>query len=222
MAKVDGRPFLEFLLRQLHRYGFERGILAVGYQRDAIHSHFGNCAFGLHLDYSEESCPLGTGGALRNAADLIESDSVLVMNGDSYTDVDLSAFLDDYWRAKADASVVVVPADGRNDCGFILMNQEGKVESFDEKQAPLHASYVNAGIYMLPQQMLREVPAEGRGVSLERELIPRWLRQGRYIKGFLSSGRCVDIGTPERYRNAQSVLASVESDACLSHLETQL
>src|SRR5271169_1384583 len=86
MADVAGRPFLELLLRQLGRHGFERAILAVGYQKDVIHSHFGEQAFGLHLAYSIETCPLGTGGALRNAADMIESDNVLVMNGDSYTD----------------------------------------------------------------------------------------------------------------------------------------
>ena len=89
MAAVAGRPFLELLLRQLRRHGFERVILAVGYQRDMIYSHFGESAFGLRLAYSVESSPLGTGGAVRNAADLVESESVLIMNGDSYTDADL-------------------------------------------------------------------------------------------------------------------------------------
>src|SRR5262245_4985053 len=85
MADVAGRPFLELLLRQLRRHGFERAILAVGYQKHVIHSHFGGRAFGLHLAYSAESHPLGTGGALRNAAQLVRSESALIMNGDSYT-----------------------------------------------------------------------------------------------------------------------------------------
>ena len=100
MASVAGRPFLELLLRQLRRHGFERAILAVGYRKDVIQSHFGERAFGLHLAYSVESSPLGTGGALRNAADLIESDSVLIMNGDSYTDADLSEFVADLPRSE--------------------------------------------------------------------------------------------------------------------------
>ena len=103
MADVAGRPFLELLLRQLRRHGFERAILAVGYQKDMIYSHFGERAFGLDLAYSVESCPLGTGGALRNAADLIESENVLIMNGDSYTDADLGEFVVDHREAKADA-----------------------------------------------------------------------------------------------------------------------
>jgi mannose-1-phosphate guanylyltransferase len=214
MAAVAGRPFLEVLFRQLARYGFNRAILAVGYQKEAIQSYFGSCAFGLQLIYSPEEHPLGTGGALRNAADKINSHSVLVMNGDSYTNVDFTQFLDHYRATAADASVVVVPADGRRDCGFVLLDGDGQVKSFDEKQAPADASYVNAGIYLLSQQMLLDIPA-GEAVSLERELLPRWLREGKKIKGFLYSGRCIDIGTPERYDHAQSVLANVEAEVCI-------
>src|SRR5262252_9230661 len=71
MANVSGRPFLELLLRQLRRHGFERAILAIGYGGDAIHSYFGEQAFGLQVAYSAESCPLGTGGALRYAVDMV-------------------------------------------------------------------------------------------------------------------------------------------------------
>ena len=221
MAEVAGRPFLELLLRQLQRHGFKRVILAVGYQQDVIHSHFGECSFGLQLVYSAESSPLGTGGALRNAADLIESENVLIMNGDSYTEVDLGKFLADCREAKADGSVVVVPADGRRDCGFVLIHEDGVVSSFEEKQAPLHAPYVNAGVYILSRQMLYEIPA-GVQISLERSLLPRWLQQGRYIKGLIYSETDRYIGTPERYRDAQSILANVEADVCTSQSEGRL
>jgi NDP-sugar pyrophosphorylase family protein len=208
MAEVAGHPFLELLLRQLRRYGFERTILAVGYQKDVIHSHFGDRAFGLRLDYSAESNPLGTGGALRKAARLVRSESVLVMNGDSYTDAELAEFVAGHCEARADVSVVVVPADGRGDCGSVLVDGDGKLVSFEEKKCPFHAPYVNAGIYMVLRPMLYEIPA-GVEVSLERELLPRWLQQSKYIKGFVCPGRCIDIGTPERYRNAQDTLANV-------------
>jgi mannose-1-phosphate guanylyltransferase len=210
MAEVAGRPFLELLLRQLCRHGFQRAILAVGYQRDAIRMHFGDHAFGLEIVYSEETYPLGTGGALRNAVEHITSDSLLVMNGDSYTNVDLTHFLDHCRETAADAGVVVVPADGRSDCGFALLDADGRMVGFNENQAPVDASYVNAGIYLLSRQMLLDVPTV-EAVSLERELLPRWLREGKKIKGFIYSGECVDIGTPERYTLAQSALADVEA-----------
>ena len=221
MADVGGRPFLELLLRQLGRHGFERVILAVGYQNDMICSHFGEQACGLDLAYSIESCPLGTGGALRNAVELIESENVLIMNGDSYTDADLCEFVVDYHQAKADLSIVVVPADGRGDCGSIAIDGSGKVTSFAEKQDPFHAPYVNAGIYMTSRQVLYEIPS-GLEVSLERELLPQWLRQGKYIKGFVCLSRCIDIGTPERYRSAQGILATAERDARALQCESQL
>ena len=154
MADVAGRPFLELLLRQLCRHGFERAILAVGYQNDMIYSHFGERGFGLALAYSTESSPLGTGGALRNAVELIESENVLIMNGDSYTDADLCEFVVDHHKTKADLSIVVVPADGRGDCGSIAIDGSGKLTSFAEKQDPFHAPYVNAGIYTTSRQLL--------------------------------------------------------------------
>ena len=119
------------------RHGFERVILAVGYQNDMIYSHFGERAFGLDLVYSTESSPLGTGGALRNAVELIESENVLIMNGDSYTDADLCEFVVDHHKTKADLSIVVVPADGRGDCGSIAIDGSGKLTSFAEKQDPI-------------------------------------------------------------------------------------
>jgi NDP-sugar pyrophosphorylase family protein len=212
MATVAGRPFLELLLRQLRRYNFERAILAVGFQEDVIRSHFGHKAFGLSLVYSAESSPLGTGGALRNAADFIESDDILVMNGDSYTDADLSKFELGYRESGADISMIVVPADGRNDCGSVLVNRDGRVARFDEKQYTAGAAYANAGIYLMTRPMIRSI-APGIQVSLEQELFPRWLEQGKHLRAFVHRGVSTDIGTPDRYRSAQEILAKAEEGA---------
>jgi len=212
MASVAGRPFLELLLRQLHRHGFERAIMAVGYRRDAIRSRFGDEACGLRLSYSEETDPLGTGGALRNAVQLLESEIALVMNGDSYTDLDLDAFVASHQATAADASLAVVPADGRADCGSVFADAEGKLTGFAEKQDNARAPYINAGIYLLSKSLLLEIPS-GLQISLERELLPRWLEAGRSIRAFVAGTRCVDIGTPERFSEAQQVLANAERHA---------
>ncbi len=221
MATVSGRPFLEVLFRQIARHGFNRAILAVGYQQDEIRSHFGTCVLGLHLVYSPEQQALGTGGALRNAADRIETDSVLVMNGDSYTDVDLGKFVEDYREAKADASVVLVPADGRVDCGFVSLDQAQAIVGFEEKQFPAAGCFVNSGIYLFSRSLIYEITAD-QEASLERDLLPLWLRQAKNVKGFIHQGSCVDIGTPERYREAQAVLANVEEGSPLSGCESSL
>ncbi len=209
LASIGDRPFLELLLHQLRRHGFQRLILAVGYQRNLIRSHFGDRAYELTLEYSTELTPLGTGGALRNAVDLITSDSVLIMNGDSYTDADLSAFADDFYAARADMSVLVVPADGRVDCGLVSVDSSNQVLGFKEKQSSTGNFYVNAGIYMATKHILEDA-VPGARVSLEEELFPRWLAEGKYIRAFRHLGKCVDIGTPERYQNAQDILANIE------------
>jgi NDP-sugar pyrophosphorylase family protein len=221
MASVAGRPFLELLFRQLRRHGFGRVILAVGYQQDVIRSQFGTCVFGLRLVYSPELSPLGTGGALRQAADLMESDTSLIMNGDSYTDTDLRDFVLDYVRSMADASVVVVPADGRSDCGSVLVDPSGKLARFEERQGPVPTRYLNAGIYLMSQRMLYDIPL-GLPVSLEQEVFPRWLEEGKHVRAFVCSSRCVDIGTPDRYRSAQDSLANAEPEAGAPGRESQL
>lgn len=210
LACIGERPFLEILLSQLRRHGFRRAILAVGFQNDLIRSHLGHRAQGLKLEYSIESEPLGTGGALRKAVDYLESSSALIMNGDSYTDADLSAFALDYDKAKADISMLVVPADGRVDCGLVSVAAGGRVLGFSEKQAVAGNWFVNAGIYMAAKQILSAIPS-GIQVSLERELFLRWLAEGKHLRAFTHPGECIDIGTPERYQSAQISLATVEN-----------
>ncbi len=208
MAHIGGRPFLELLLKQLQRNGFARVILAVGYQGDAIREHFGERAFGLKVAYSTEASPLGTGGALRNAAGLVTSEAVLIMNGDSYTDANLRQFVTGYLASGAEASVLVVPLDGRSDCGSVAVDPNGGLAGFAEKQGAAGGRYVNAGIYLVSRQILDDIP--NGPVSLERELFPRWLGEGRDIRAFVWPGACVDIGTPERYWSAQELLGSAE------------
>jgi mannose-1-phosphate guanylyltransferase len=211
MAEVGHRPFLELLLRQLRRNGFSRAVLAVGYREVIIREHFGDRAFGLNIVYSSESVPLGTGGALRNCVGLVESEAAVILNGDSYSDADLMKFVRDFHESGADASILVVPGDGRSDCGFVTADSHGRVTRFVEKDALARAGYVNAGLYVVSHQLLSNIPP-ALPVSLEKELFPGWLAKGKYLKIFVYQGACVDIGTPERYARAQELLATAEID----------
>jgi mannose-1-phosphate guanylyltransferase len=209
MARIAGGPFLGMLLTQLHRHGFKRVILAIGYAGTAIHSYFGERFGGMDVEYSNEWTPLGTGGALGNAIRLIKSSSCLVMNGDSYTDVDLLKFAIAHDESGVDISVVVVPVDERGDVGSILIGADNNIIQFAEKARPDLAAHLNAGIYILPAEILHGIPS-GLPISLERELFPQWIQDGRRIRAFIHSGTCVDIGTPERYQAAQKKLANIE------------
>lgn len=210
LACIGQRPFLEILLAQLRRHGFERVILAVGYQKDSIQTYFGDRAHGIEIHYSIEPTAFGTGGAVRNALDQMTSDAALIMNGDSYTDADLRLFLTDYGATNPDVSVLVVSTDGRTDCGLVSLDSQGKVQGFKEKQSVLGKQYVNAGVYLASKQILSEIPA-GIQVSLESEMFPRWLNEGKHLRAFHHIGPCIDIGTPERYLSAQITLATAEA-----------
>jgi mannose-1-phosphate guanylyltransferase len=220
MASVGGRPFLELLLRQLRRNGVGRVILAVGYRAEVIREHFGDRIFGLDVVYSVESSPLGTGGALRNAVDLIQTDEVLVMNGDSYTDADLRGLVAEHRRVAAEASMVVVPTDGRGDVGSVAVDENGCLALFAEKESSSGIRYNNAGIYVLSLALLKKL-APGVQISLERDLFPQWIQQGKLMKAMVHSGGCMDIGTPERFGAAQDVLAQVEVETAVSRKESQ-
>ena len=211
MAAVSGGPFLEVLLRQLLRYGFKRVILAVGYKAEVIETYFGSEFHGLALTYSKETSPLGTGGAMLRAVELAASETVLVMNGDSYTGADLGQFVSEHQSGKPAVSVLVVPVDGRDDCGTVVVNCDGRITQFAEKQANADAGYVNAGIYLVSRQALSGLP-DGCELSLERDVFPRWFREGRDIRAFVCPSRCVDIGTPERYQGAQITLDGAEGE----------
>ena len=215
MAPIMGHPFLELLLRQLRRHSFTRVILAVGYQKDIIRNYFGTRAFGLHLVYSEEEMPLGTGGALGNAAGLMQSDTALVTNGDSYTDLDLSEFLADHRAAGADVSLVVVPNDSRGDCGMVSVNLSGRVERYAEREPARQGGHINAGLYLVPKALLRRIPPRVP-ISIENQLLPQWLQEGSCVRAFVSAAECVDIGTPDRYHRAQCVLAHCEVEGIAS------
>jgi NDP-sugar pyrophosphorylase family protein len=210
MAQVGGRPFLELLLRQLKRHGFSRVILSVGYKQEVIREHFGEEAFGLELVYSIETSPLGTGGALREAANHIRTEIALVMNGDSYTDVDLSRLLREHDRNDAGVTIVVIP-ETRSDAGSVVLDRNGKVKAFAEKRHVPDSCYLSAGIYMFSKNLIAGIPQSSK-ISLEEQLFPQWLADGKSIEGFVYEGQCLDIGTPERYLKAQHALEKVESE----------
>ena len=107
---------------------------------------------------------------MRNAVDFIASGSVLIINGDSYTD--LHTLAEDYRTAKAHMSVLVVPPEGRLDCGFVSVDTSRKVLGFKENRTSAGNFHVNAGIYMAAKQLLHDVPP-GPRLSLEEELCPR-------------------------------------------------
>jgi len=203
LADIAGRAFLDILVDALLAQGFRRLVLCTGYGAEQIEQHFARRT-GAELLFSVEQKPLGTGGALRHALHLVRADTFAVVNGDSFCRVEYADLFRLHQRTRAAASVVLTPATERTDVGFAEVAADGRVVSFNEKQA--RAPLVNAGIYVLARQLIERHPA-GAAFSLERELLPQAIRAGTCY-GHIVPGPLVDIGTPERYAAAQVSLKS--------------
>lgn len=202
VASVAGRPFLMRLLDQLADAGLRRVVICTGYKAEQVAEMAGSGYRGMTLRYSPEPSPLGTSGALRNALTLLDSDPVLAMNGDSFCETDLAAFWRSHHERNATSSLVVREVADTSRSGRVGFDANGAVTSFVEKGASAGPGWINAGIYLLGQALLKGIPAE-RPVSLERETFPVWIGRGLYA--FPTTGKFLDIGTPESYAAAQKM-----------------
>ncbi|HMF18090.1 MAG TPA: nucleotidyltransferase family protein [Gemmataceae bacterium] len=203
LATVQGKPFLLHLLDRLAEAGIGKTVLLTGYRADQVLQAVGHNHRGMTLIHSVEPRPLGTGGALRNALKELSSASVLLLNGDSWCDVDLTDFCDFHHELDADVSMVLTRVNDAARFGAVTIGPGCEVERFEQKEAD-GSAWINAGIYLIARRLIEDVP--GGPASLERDLLPRWLGQGNTVFGYCHSGPFVDIGTPESYADADWML----------------
>jgi D-glycero-alpha-D-manno-heptose 1-phosphate guanylyltransferase len=204
MAPIAGRPFLEILLSTLARKGFTRIVLSLGFMSDKIIEHFGNSFKGMELLYEVEPLPLGTGGAIRAALARCLSDHVYIFNGDTYLDLEVDA-LERLWQSKHNPVIVVREVADTARFGKVEM-RDGQVVAFREKGMS-GPGLINAGCYILPQNLLDDFPSN-KPFSIESEFFIESLQRIRF-DGFITHGRFIDIGVPDDYALAQTVLAGL-------------
>ncbi len=197
LATVNERPFLPYLLDQLAPVGIQRVVLMTGYQADTVRRVLGDSHAGMSLLYSPEPTPLGTGGALRLALPRFSSSSILVLNGDSYCQVDLEKFQAFSSSQQAGIGMVLAHVDDTARFGRVDLSSRGLVRAFHEKAAVAGPGWINAGIYLCRRELIEEIPPD-RPVSLESEMMPIWIRQ-QLVHGFCTEGAFLDIGTPASY-----------------------
>ncbi len=206
LAKIQGKFFLTFLLDCLIMFDFQRVVLCTGYLADQINAEFGGRYGSLLLVYSKEISPLGTGGALRLAHTLFQSDEVFVMNGDSFCYTDLTAFRIWHEARKSDASLILTRVNDVRRFGQVVADNDGRILRFEEKNNNSGPGWINAGMYMINKKLIEEIP-DGMPISLEKDIFPSWM--GKKFYGFRSEGRFTDIGTPESYAEAEKFFQDV-------------
>jgi len=205
LAEIHERPFLAYLLDQLATVGVRNVVICTGYLGEQVQAIFGNAYGEMQLHYSQESSPMGTAGALRLALPKLESDPVLVMNGDTFCAIDLERFYAWHRDRGARATMALIKVNDAARYGRVRVDPEGVVVHFAEKSEGSGPAWVNAGIYLVDRALLETIETN-RLVSLEKEIFPAWIGKGLY--GYLCGGRFLDIGTPQSYADAQRFFAS--------------
>jgi len=203
LLEIAGRPFLEYQFRLLARFGFREIVLCIGYKGESIRDRFGDGSkVGATLLYScEEDQLLGTGGALKKAEEYV-SDRFLVLNGDSYLELDLDKLKAFHASRTVLGTIAASTVEDAKDYGSLQLEKDGMIAGFVEKSRSSGKGIVNAGVYLLEKEFLDLIPP-GRVCSLEREAFPQAITKGNRLSAFVSSNPFIDIGTPERYAQAQ-------------------
>lgn len=204
VAKVREHPFLEYILNQLTKADFKNVIICTGYLGDQVKDAFGDNYHSLSLSYSNEASALGTAGSLRKALPLLNSETVLVMNGDSFCEVDFKKFWQFHLDKKSNASLVLSWVSDTSRSGKVKLRNDDSITSFQEKKEGSEAGLVSVGVYLINKTFIAEIPEEKK-MSIEKEVFPNWIDRGFY--GYNESSNFIDIGTPENYAKAEQFFA---------------
>ncbi len=205
LAPIGGTPFLDIIVNRLKLAGAGRVILGLGHLADKVISHLdAHPPEAIDIVPMIEPEPLGTAGALRFLAPHIETDPVLVMNGDSFFDSDLCDFVQAHEKSGMTASILCARVEDTTRYGRIKISPEGRVDAFLEKD-PDQAGpgVINAGVYLFSGDMMETINAI-EGPSLETDVFEA-LPPGT-LGAVVSDGAFIDIGTPEDLARAAEVL----------------
>lgn len=200
LARIEEKPFLELLLGEFARQGFRRAILCSGYKSEEVETFVKNTRLNLKMEISCESEPLGTGGAIKNAKPLVQSNPFVALNGDCFCPLDYREFVQFHQKHKAVASIALTTVQDSRDYGSIIVDQANQILSFQEKIETASVSVINTGVYCFEKDIFDLMPSENK-FSIEKDFFPRLV--GKKFYGYPTQVDFFDIGTPERLSQAK-------------------
>lgn len=202
MIPVCGKPIIEHEVALCKRYGFTDFLFIIGHMGDQISSYFGDGQqWGVHIEYFQETQPLGTAGALGSLKDQLTED-FFVLYGDTIVDFDMKAMLAYHQQKQADATLFLHPNDHPYDSDIVDLDDDGKVRRFFNKPHEdgfVSRNIVNAALFIFSPRILTQI-VEGVKSHIEKNVLPRCLEAGMSLYGYLSFEYIKDMGTPDRYQ----------------------
>jgi mannose-1-phosphate guanylyltransferase len=201
MLPIANLPVTEHQLLVAKAAGITKVVLATAYLAETFTPYFGDGSkWGMELKYAQETEPLGTGGAIRNAADLLlteisENEPIVVFNGDVLSRHNLTAQIELHKSSSAAATLHLVSVEDARPYGCVPFDGTGRVTDFLEKMDSPITNTINAGCYVFSPQVVKGIEL-GKVVSVEREVFPELLKAGRIIQAFVDDSYWLDMGTP--------------------------
>jgi mannose-1-phosphate guanylyltransferase len=212
MVPVLNTPFLEHVIKYLGSHRVKDIILAQGHLPKLMDDYFQDGSrFGSKLTYSLETKPMNTAGAVKNGEQYLQG-RFFVLNGDIYTDLNITAMLNFHLARKAKVTIALTPVEDPTAYGLVETDSSGRILRFLEKpkKEEITTNMINAGTYILEPEVLDSIPAQ-TNYSFERQLFPDLLSRGEPVYAYSSSDYWIDIGTPDKYLQVHRDLLSGKS-----------
>ena len=211
MLKLAGVPFIAHQIAYAKAHGISRIIVATSYKTEQFLQYLGDgSTFGVEIVHAIEQEPLGTGGAIANAATLLESeagDPIAILNGDVLSAHDISAQIQQHRQLNSDVTLHLIRVADARAYGSVPTDDQGRILEFVEKSENPPTNFINAGCYIFTRGVLEQIP-KGRVVSVERETFPELLARGAKLWSFKGDEYWIDIGTPAALLRASKDLVT--------------
>lgn len=197
MLTVAGVPVTEHQIAMAKAAGITEIVLATSYLSEVFIPYFGDGSkWGIKIKYAVEKEPLGTGGAIRNAAQLLDTnESVVILNGDVLSSHNLTEQIRQHEAHGADVTLHLTEVEDARAFGCVPTDSDGRVTAFLEKMENPVTNQINAGCYVFNPRIISTIPLD-TVVSVERETFPQLVESGAKVFGFVENAYWLDIGTP--------------------------
>lgn len=202
MASVNSQPFLNYIFAYLKHFGIKHVVLSTGYLADKISDFYKSEFNGIQISYTKEETPLGTGGGIRLALEKCYTKNILVLNGDSFFDVNLNQYYNQHCSFKSDCSLALRRVKNASRYGTIKLGDTGVIKAFREKDGEEKPGLINGGVYILNRDLFLNKTKLGEAFSIEKDFFEKRINELN-IFGFEHQGYFIDIGIPEDYTTAQ-------------------
>jgi mannose-1-phosphate guanylyltransferase len=201
MLPVAGLPVTEHQILAAQKAGIHTLVLATSYLSEVFTPYFGDGSqWGMKILYAVEKDPLGTGGAIRNAAQMLDLENIgdepiVIFNGDVLSRHSIADQISYHQSKGADATLHLIEVEDARAFGCVPTDKDGRVTAFLEKMENPVTNSINAGCYVFHPSVLNRIPL-GEVVSIERETFPSLVESGRPVFGYKEQAYWLDVGTP--------------------------